>query len=132
MKETTTTDIYNYLTEFQCDLNVCVTNNNNDIIEEGIAKKTSAMNGFYIGNYTNIYLSGQTYKGLTFNADYPTLNIYSAAKEICTISGGGGKEEETKSIKEVQQKKKCKNKKISLNILHNQIKYLSIYRFFFC
>ena len=90
MKETTTTDIYNYLTEFQCDLKVCVTNNNNDIIEEGIAKKTSAMNGFYIGdNYTNIYLSGQTYKGLTFNADYPTLNIYSAAKEICTISGGG-------------------------------------------
>ena len=70
MKETTTTDIYNYLTEFQCDLNVCVTNNNNDIIEEGIAKKTSAMNGFYIGNYTNIYLSGQTYKGLTFNAEY--------------------------------------------------------------
>jgi hypothetical protein len=118
MKETTTTDIYNYLTKFQCDLNVCVTNNNNDIIEEGIAKKTSAMNGFYIGdNYTNIYLSGNTYKGLKFYANYPTLSIYNVAKEICNISGGG-KEEETKSIKEVQQKKKCKNKKISLNILH--------------
>ena len=100
MKETTTTDIYNYLTEFQCDLNVCVTNNNNDIIEEGIAKKTSAMNGFYIGdNYTNIYLSGQTYKGLTFNADYPTLNIYSAAKEICTISGGAKKKKRRVSKK---------------------------------
>ncbi len=104
MKETTTTEIYNYLKNFKCDLNVKVTNNNDILNEQGNATKASSMNGFYIGNnYTNIYLTGETYPHLTFYADYPEFTL-TGVIGACNVSGGGGSKKKKRKSRRVSKK----------------------------
>ena len=109
MTETTSTDIYDYLTDFKCPLHVKVIDNNG-IVNEGNATKTPSMNGFYIGeNFTNIYLTDITNQYLTFYADYPKFTLTDAIRG-CNISGGGSKKKKRKSRRVSNKKRKATRK----------------------